>query len=222
MSKARSIHTRFLHDVRHHQMTILLDQGLHRHIAFSRPDSSILSFSLVTWPGHLAISGDCQDYTFRRLSDMFDFFRHADPGYEKEDRIDPDYWAEKIVATSRHGGHEIFSEDLYKSAIVSDFLNGSIDMTPADRRAAWRDMRETLLDALPCDRGEAVHQAMGYRCPVRNIHPFEEFWDHCLVEPSFGFLWACHAIQWGIKRYDLLHQGRSQADRDRMVLSGAA
>ncbi len=56
--------SRFLFDVREHQMTIELDQGVHRSILFKRPRSSSYHFRLVTWPGHLAISGDCESFTF--------------------------------------------------------------------------------------------------------------------------------------------------------------
>lgn len=76
-----------------HLMTVLMDQSPeqpYRHVRFARPGTGIWSFSLVTWPGHLSISGDLESFTFRRLRDMFDFFRG---GY-----VNPGYWAEKLVA----------------------------------------------------------------------------------------------------------------------------
>lgn len=43
----------FLHDVRNHQMTILRDEGVNRHIRFMKPGSSDMQFDLITWSGYL-------------------------------------------------------------------------------------------------------------------------------------------------------------------------
>ncbi len=43
----------FLKDVSCHQMTVLRDEGVFRHVRFSRPDSSSYRFDLITWPRHL-------------------------------------------------------------------------------------------------------------------------------------------------------------------------
>lgn len=97
---------RFLFDVRDHVMTIELDQGVHRSILFKQPRSSAYHFRLITWPGHLAISGDCEDFIFARLRDMFEFFRYAGPAYERDDRINEGYWAEKLTAIGGRCGGE--------------------------------------------------------------------------------------------------------------------
>jgi hypothetical protein len=76
--------------VERHEMTILLDEGLYRHVRFRRPDELGYWFDLVTWPGYLAINGDLiSGYTFARIEDMFNFFAG--------DHINPMYWAEKIT-----------------------------------------------------------------------------------------------------------------------------
>lgn len=215
-----SINTRFLKAVRRHEMTILQDDGLYRHIDFSRPDSSVLRFSLVTWPGHLVIAGDCDDYIFARIPDMFSFFRFAGPDYDKTDRVNLGYWAEKVTSQSSRAGLTEFSESLYQQAVISDFRNYTVGMPPADKKAIWSDIREELLDALPETTHEAIDNASSFRCPLTQERPFEGFWEHELSEFSFGFKWACHAVQWGIKQYDLAKQERTQADCDRRILAG--
>ncbi|WP_026300935.1 hypothetical protein, partial [Thioalkalivibrio sp. ALE23] len=65
-----------------HQITIEKDEGEYRSIRFSAPNTVINSFTLTTWPGYIAISGDLGTYVFCRLPDMFEFFRqgaHGDP-----------------------------------------------------------------------------------------------------------------------------------------------
>lgn len=66
---------RFLNDVANHEMIIIRDDGVNRHVRFKRPNSSCMYFDLITWPGHLCYTGDMGSYVFRRLEDMFEFFR---------------------------------------------------------------------------------------------------------------------------------------------------
>lgn len=185
---------RFLNDVAKHEMTVVLDNGLHRHIQFSRPNSSIYLFNLVTWPGYLAISGDCDAYIFRRLTDMFEFFRG--------DRINTGYWAEKCTASSKHGKLRTFSEDRFRESVRAD-LNGLISfMSLSQAKKVVTAAHEELLDTTPYDTREAVELAQDFQCPVNEDHPFTEFYEHDLEEYSFGFTWSCRAIQWGIRQYD--------------------
>jgi hypothetical protein len=99
--------TRFAADTSHHQMAVLRDDGLYRHVQFVRvaPDaetgkperSSFYWFELVTWPGHLTITGDCGTFTFARIDDMFGFFRRTrDSG-----GVSPQYWSEKVQGDVR-------------------------------------------------------------------------------------------------------------------------
>lgn len=78
---------RFQRDTAGHEMTIVHDDGLHRHLQFKAPGASFYGFELVTWPGSLAIRGGMDGFMFSRIMDMFEFFRGK--------RINPDYWAEK-------------------------------------------------------------------------------------------------------------------------------
>ncbi len=58
-----------------HELTTLHDDGIYRHILMSKPGTGLYRYELITWPGHLAISGDLDSYVFARVDDMFTFFR---------------------------------------------------------------------------------------------------------------------------------------------------
>ncbi len=212
--------TRFLRDVRDHRMTIELDQGVHRSVLFKRPGSSHYHYRLNTWPGHLSISGDCCSYTFALMRDMFDFFRYAGPDYERDDYVNISYWSGKLRAADKNGCIEVFDEDAYRTAIKTE-LDMYIEQFDDDARAIIdRDVEiESLLE--PSDTLEAsVEKAMRWQCPISGEKPFSDFYDYRLTKTSYHLIWCMRAIQWGIKRYDLHHQGRTQADHDRRVLAG--
>jgi hypothetical protein len=88
----------FLKDVVTHALTVKLDSGLYRHLSFREPHSWNMWFDLVTWPGNLTISGDMGTWIFSSIDDMFKFF-----GSDLE-RVNPEYWTEKIKSESRFGG----------------------------------------------------------------------------------------------------------------------
>lgn len=107
---------RFASDTATHEMTVLHDDGLYRHLRFTRvvtdektgkrSKSSLYWFDLVTWPGCLAINGDCGACTFSRVTDMFEFFRGS--------RINPGYWAEKVRGETTVKSYD---EDLFREHV---------------------------------------------------------------------------------------------------------
>jgi hypothetical protein len=105
--------TTFDRDVAEHQLTILHDDGLYRHLRCQRPNTEIGHFDVITWPGHLHIGGNRDGFTFRRLPNMFEFFRPS-AGWNLA-RINPDYWAEKI--TDGRERAKVYSSDLYEEAV---------------------------------------------------------------------------------------------------------
>jgi hypothetical protein len=80
---------RFIKDTAEHEMTILHNDGLYRHLRFKKPGTRFYWFDLITWPGYLTIAGDMGTFTFERTEDMLTFFRGAGD-------INPQYWSEKI------------------------------------------------------------------------------------------------------------------------------
>ena len=224
---------RFLQDVRDHRMAIEHDNGVFRSVLFTRPSSSVYHFRLVTWPGSLAISGDCGSYTFTRTHDMFRFFRNSEDGSSAPLRINPDYWAQKLEAVDRAGGKDDFDQAAFAEHVVRNFREARFDgFRPGAKMQVWRDVREDLLSVDFSTPSEAISAALEFTVPdylrepaygVRGSwSPFEEAWDWNVSKRSFRLLWCMWAIVWGIKRYDQHIAGRNQAAHDRAVLRGAA
>lgn len=208
---------RFLRDVRNHKMTIELDQGVHRCLYFGTPGTGCYHFRITTWPGHLAISGDCGSYTFARLRDMFELFRDQ----TGRNRVNTSYWSEKLQAVDWHGDQEEVDAEAYVKAIRRCMAEHMNRLTLAEAKDVVREARYDYIFDAPSTKEYAVSRAMNWQCPMTQSYPFEEFWDFRITKPSFRLVWCLRAIVWGIKRYDQHHQGRTQADHDRRVLSGA-
>lgn len=197
-----------------HEMTVLLDtldDGTpYRHVRFAQPGTSIWSFNLVTWPGHLSISGDLHSYTFRRLHDMFDFFRGRS--------INPSYWSEKLVA-EHHGteyGKSRYSEDQFVETLTNHVTEVCEWLTKADAKRFRKAIDDDVLEyGAPASYEEA--RAALEQFHWRSEEPgsryargfsFQDIWDWHLGGFDHHFLLACHAIQWGVGKYLTAHPGR--------------
>lgn len=201
---------RFLRDVGGHQMAVEIDHGVHRSIYFGQPGSGTYHFRLVTWPGSLAIDGDCGSYTFSRTRDMFEFFRNTDGDNE----INCQYWHEKMQAEDKSSPAKVFSHDRLKQAAKSHFDNWEGPFGEAEK--IWAQVEREVLHAY----SEAEAYALIRDFESSGGHEFQDF-ESDLKDYNFGFIWCLRAIVWGIKRYDQLKEGRTQADHDRHVLAGA-
>lgn len=184
----------FALNVAEHQMTVLHEDGLYRHIRFARPGTGMYRFDLVTWPGYLAIAGDMDSYTFTRVTDMFEFFRAAS-GWNHS-RINPGYWAEKVT-DGRERAHR-YSEDRFAQLVKETF----VDVVRNGRAPAGlgKAVREEILDAYDIGWESGAREALeafefkGFR--------FRDIWDWDFSDWDWHYLYACHAIQWGIEQYD--------------------
>jgi hypothetical protein len=107
---------RFERDTAEHEMTVLRDDGVYRHLRFQRPGDSAYWYDLITWPYRLVVCGDVGDYMFSRTTDMFEFF--AGSGAESGG-INPHYWGEKL-RSHEHGrrGAMSYSEDAFRARVV--------------------------------------------------------------------------------------------------------
>lgn len=130
----------FTRDTAAHEITILEDDGLYRHVRFQGryPDDYKVPefrgkkhifyyFDLVTWPGSLVIRGDMESYLFTRLDDMFEFFRDHKPN--------PGYWAEKLPAAMREDTKR-YSEDLLAQLVAGHVTDAEEERWPGLRAAA--------------------------------------------------------------------------------------
>lgn len=180
----------FLKDVASHQMRVAFDNGVYRHLRFSKPDSGDMSFHLITYPSHLVYSGDMGCYVFSRLPDMFQFFREKNDGALK---INPSYWCEKLEATSTTGGHKEYDQDKFERKVRQ-----YMDDIEADSELRSEIESEVLqLHDSEFFAYKALHD---FEYKDRAI--FENAFEWNFEEYTFHFVWCCYAIVWGIRLYD--------------------
>lgn len=201
MNDMQLVKKHFLDDTRNHEMQIIRDDGVNRHIRFSATNTSIGHFDLITWPGHLCYTGDMGSFLFKRANDMFSFFR----GDSEELSINPQYWSEKLEAVSRHGGYEEFDEDEFKRVISDDRLRWIRDygLDKNSRRELWDAVTKDVLDRAEDGEYAALNAAHNFRAKVggRNFQ-FDNFYEHRTEKYTHTFLWCCYALVWGIGCYD--------------------
>ena len=182
--------------IRPHEMTVKHDDGLYRHLLFKSPDTSIYWFELVTWPGRLSIHGDLGDsYTFARVPDMFTFFRRHE--------VNPVYWSEKLDGDSSKV--RVYSEDVFRRN-VWDHVRSHTQGRPAPGLAKavhahfFGEYAEYNLDYE--EEARAALDSFEYHGPDQKPFQFDDAWEWDCRDWDWSFLWACHAIVWGIARYD--------------------
>lgn len=205
---------RFESDTAEHKMTILHDDGLYRHLRFQKPGTSIYWFDIVTWPGRLVICGDCEDYMFSRLTDMFEFFA----GARQAPGINPHYWSEKLQGPGRDRGRS-FSWDALRATVIEWFeqISDSEDLRLREQIALAEALEERVLHdpvyACQVDDEREAHRLLGefewhdpenhpdrHRYGREGLRIYEPY-DYDLRDYDWSFLWCCWAIVWGIGQY---------------------
>ncbi|MFI0900616.1 hypothetical protein [Streptomyces sp. NPDC020983] len=191
---------RFARETAKHQMTVLHDDGLHRHLRFANPGSSLYWFEITTTPGQLVFSGDGDSFVFRLAPDMFEMFRQsADSG-----AVNASYWAEKV----RTGNARSYSRERFEE-YVEEQVAAAEPYYPGIRD----DVQVEIFDDVVYDvnyEASALMAALGYAYfldPDQNPEGRKAFnfkyvheWD--LRDFDWWYLFACHAIVWGIAQYD--------------------
>lgn len=210
---------RFLKDVAEHKMSVIRDDGVHRHIRFKEPGTSNMYFDLITWPGHLCYTGDMGTYVFQRLDDMFQFFR-TDRTIRNDQRklyINLSYWTEKLIAVdgSRHGGKaKEFDVDKFTS-VINEYRVGWMRsakerglLDKDGRRELWEAVDDEVLRNLEDGNERAVNAAYDFNYDPR-VNPkmpygwsFTDLFEHDFTEYTHSMVWCCYALAWGIEQYD--------------------
>jgi hypothetical protein len=192
--------SQFEYDIKEHEVQIIRDDGVNRHVRFRRPGTSCMYFDLVTWPHRLVYTGDMGDYVFSRIDDMFEFFRNARPNYS--------YWAEKVLASDgREGGLYEFSIEAFRENVldyVTEYFDGGEPPEELMSQIEWEifNEAENYGNALP---GHIAMSAFSYRLPDGTEFRF----DMCDLGGTsdvytYRYMWACNAIPWAIEQYDQL------------------
>ncbi|GLW32247.1 hypothetical protein [Actinoplanes regularis] len=212
-------------DFAKHRMIVRLDQGLHRHLVFeAREHSWNDRFELITVPGSLTITGDRGSHTFRRLTDMFQFFRRNGNTYS----INPGYWAEKLANGRR--SVQVYSEDLLWCRIqeglreaAEEYRHELMEWRRAGQRPdnqpflpeKLRRARQRVQDARYWDEVHDESSARNLLCELEDLYVFSDTWEWNLSDWDYHFLHNLHAIAWGIGQYDRavrlgLHKPRTE------------
>jgi hypothetical protein len=209
----------FMRDVAKHEMIVIRDDGVNRHIRFKEPGTGNMHFDLITWPGCLCYTGDMGTYVFQRLTDMFEFFRT-----DRTHRRDPSklainlgYWTEKLIAIdgSRHGGKvKEFDEAQFKR-VINEYRvqwmrnakeSGTLDKE--GRRGLWEAVDDEVLFCLDDGSDRALMAAYDFsHNPDQNSKrqhgwQFDDLFEHDWTEYTHSIVWCCYALAWGVEQYD--------------------
>lgn len=194
------VRQRFESDTAHHAMTVVLDQGLYRHLRFRASESSFYWFDIVTWPGSLAINGDMGTYTFSRTDDMFEFFGAG--------RINPDYWSEKLTSQPP-SGIRLFAPEVLAGVVESQFEMWRQELSEDDAGRLLKALRDDLLHPEADTRG--AMEALGifqWQALTGKVYRFMDAWEYDLTEYGVQFLWCLYAITYAIRCYREQAKGR--------------
>lgn len=185
---------RFARETTQHQMTILHDDGLYRHLRFA-DQASLDWFDLITWPFNLIANGSHGSFHFSRFGpdteDMFVLFRDGSAGR----RVNPGYWEEKL----RGGASKDWSETKFREWLTQEAaaletrhpgLFEAVSNEVLDSDEHNLEYEETARYALA---------AFGYKGARIS---FPDPWERTFTEFDWKYLWSCHAIAWGISQYD--------------------
>jgi hypothetical protein len=136
MSDYPEIADRFARDTAGHEMTILHEDGLYRHLRFRPQQHGFYWFDLITVPYALIFRGDGESYVFSidATEDMFVLFRKS--SYKRS--INPGYWSEKL--RSNRDAATSYSEKLFEAAVARDLAMAEEDYPGVT--AAWAEHLE--------------------------------------------------------------------------------
>ncbi len=193
----QDIAERFKRDTAGHELTILHDDGLYRHLRFRRPERGGYWFDLITVPHALIFRGDGESFVFDRLDDMFEFFR-GPVGW-----INEGYWAEKL--TSDRDSVMRYSRDLFNQQVAEDLKEAEAGWPGVT--AAWEKKVSGFFAEYNTEYEQDARAALNdftYLPEDATGEPFRflDTWEWQLKDYHWWFLWARHGIVWGIAQYD--------------------
>lgn len=189
-----------------HETKILHDDGLYRHVRFISPDHGSYWFELITVPGSLTFRGDGESFVFAREKDMFEFFR----SHNDHRGINPTYWSEKL--TSDRAAAFKYDEESFRTQVWEYVRNygqeyrGLAKAVQAHFFDGWADYNFHNEAEARAGLEAFSHTPDDHLKPFAYIEQrpftFADTWEWSFQGFDWWFLWACHAIVWGIARYD--------------------
>lgn len=198
---------RFPMDVEKHEMQILLNMPA-RHtvqLSFSDGGSFLHAFQINTGPGWLMYRGDMGCFVFERTDDMVSWFLGSS-------RPNPSYWSQKVSAldaSSHEPGLREFSFHVLRKSLYA--LVVDYDLPPQGEEAFVAALEADVLDGVT-DYNEAVIRLTEFsllwtsepdadgEIEQRNLE-IDDPWEIDMRDWDYRFIWACHAIHWGLTKY---------------------
>ncbi len=178
----------FTANISEHELTVLHDDGLYRHLRMARPGTGIWGWSVVTWPGHLATSGDIgEGFIFTREPDMLGFFAKGG-GYTYSDgapQIDIRYWAEKLTRGAQ--SVKTYSRDVFLQRVRDHIREERGSLSPWRRATLYEDAQDVP------ESPTLAHQWLD------DAFPNCDTWEWDLADWDHHFLLACYAIHATVK-----------------------
>ncbi|MGR3970060.1 hypothetical protein [Shewanella sp. 1180_01] len=203
--------TTFLNDVAEHQLTILKDDGVFRHMVLSQ-GSFEHRFEITTWPQHLCISGDMGCYVFSRVQDMFSFFRQSDDDWG----VNASYWEEKVLAECKTDGTREFDAkeaDQRLEQFLQWFIEGLDPTNEEDAEAissATNAVKEFTQNRENAE-WDVVYRLNNWDEEEAGGMTLDDFWDGWKDLFTYRFIWCCFAIVFAIRQYDEATQSKEAA-----------
>lgn len=200
---ADQITDQFPRDVTGHQMHVLHDQGVYRHLRFHDPRHGMNWFELITLPSTLVIQGDGDTLAFRfpEDTDPFEFFLDtALPG----PRPNVTFWRPQLTSAAQHEHQLVWACHAILWGIArydqrQDALDEHHELPLyVDCGHEHTDTDPAALDlgdgALVCEDGYT--ESICTACCVRDGRQTDECREH-----HAGQCWPCHAIPDGVTQY---------------------
>lgn len=186
----------FLEDVKNHKVEVLKNDGVYRHLHCST-GSIMGSFDVITYPGHLVISGDMGTNVFSRTEDMFEFFNQ-----KVDDGINASYWGEKLQDDKSYG-------KAYSSSGVIESIKNRINEVCEENPLA-KELRAELEEYFSIEEGALYYESEYARVicnfeseivPSLNFLGEDGFEWVNSTEYSRHFIWRLWAIVWTIEEF---------------------
>jgi hypothetical protein len=192
MTAYPEIAARFARETSAHAMTVLHHDGLYRHLKFADPDGGFYRFDILTWPHNLFLRGDGFSFGFAvyPTKDMFDLFRGS-----RSDGINLGYWQEKVTA----GKVKDWSEDLFRAWVLDEATKVEAQYPGAVEAVGTQILHSEEHSTEYQGTAEYAVAAFDHG-DFRLRIPHE--WEKSFEDYSWEFLFACHAVLFGIDQWD--------------------
>lgn len=194
----------FVEDVSEHQLTIMRDAGVYRHLLCRNPKfDKMYAFEIITAPNLLLFHGDCGTFVFSRLHDMFQFFR--------SDCVRSDlplgYWSEKIEAAPAGIDVMMYSQRLAEDSVqaVFDTWAQSQSLQGSELEHAQQELDDQIL--IHCDSLDALFDCIGTELECGYTFDIVDV-NYRTLHPAA--IWCMYAIVWAIRQYDKAKESKEQ------------